>query len=105
VDNRLLEFAEELGKSFLLSDFLTWFEERDATEAQLQLSCLFVSTIFINSSKRWLIELVPKPDHVGEFDIPPLSANGANGFPLDLPRIRTRNGGSVFYAGRLFGSE
>ena len=105
VDNRLLEFAEELGKSFLLSDFLTWFEEQDATEAQLQLSCLFVSTIFINSSKRWLIELVPKPDHVGEFDIPPPSANGANGFPLDLSRIRTRNGGSVFYAGRLFGSN
>jgi hypothetical protein len=81
VDNRLLQFADELGGSFLLSDFLTWFEEQDATEAQLQLSCLFVSTIFINTSKRWRIELVPKPDNVGEFEIPP---PGECGLPLEL---------------------
>jgi hypothetical protein len=85
VDSRLLEFAEETGKPFLLSDFLTWFEERDATEAQLHLSCLFVSTIFINTSKRWRIELVPEGDDAGQSDIS----------PPDM----------AFVAGNLFGSN
>jgi hypothetical protein len=85
VDSRLLQFAEELGRPFLLSDFLTWFEKRGATEAQLHLSCLFVSTIFINTSRRWSIELVPERDHAGKFDIP------------------SRD--TAFIAGRLFGSN
>jgi hypothetical protein len=54
----------------------------------LHLSCLFVSTIFINTSKRWLIELVPEPDHAGQSDISPHDMDGF-----------------AFVAGNLFGSN
>jgi hypothetical protein len=60
VDRRLLEYAEQRGGPFPLSDFLAWFEALGATEAQLHLSCLFVSTIFMHASKRWSIDLIPE---------------------------------------------
>ena len=41
------------GEPFLLSEFLTWFEAQGATDAQIHLACLFVSTIFMHRSRRY----------------------------------------------------
>jgi hypothetical protein len=55
VDRRLLDFAIDTGRPFLLSEFLTWFGRQGATDAQIHLACLFVSTIFMHRSRRYAV--------------------------------------------------